>query len=96
MGQPHGVMKFDQFGSKKNSIFNLNSYFSDDPVCLPSEVNYLPTEESIARQTGWMRVAVAKSLVMYLAAMESCKSFIRFVMNRRQIGKAGTENRNQY
>ena len=62
-------------------------------MCLQSEVDYLPIEESIARQTGWMRVAVAKSLVMYLLAMESCKAYIRFVRNRRMMGKAGTEGR---
>ena len=50
---------------------------SDTPLCEPSDVEYLPDEESVRRIEEWMEMAVADTLVRNDPGLASCKQYVR-------------------
>ena len=68
--------------------------FSDVPLCSPFEVQYFPDESDILKIEAWLKVrqllssdfyllmhskvSTAKTITQYMAALSSCKKYIRF------------------
>ena len=58
---------------------NVTTYLfcSDEPMCEPSDVKYLPDADSVERQEKYLELATAISLVTNVPALSGCKGLIK-------------------